>query len=182
MKKSLIICVFCIPVQLFANPMFGPNTRNTFGIHIGQSTSHGDLGHLIFPWDWHISPMTIFILQYSQPTSVFRLPSRLNLSLLQNLAYHSNDGASFGAIGISLDTVWLSWCDWYIGIGLGPYMRDSGDRYVESRLVFGEKIFIGTRITDRINAELFTLHFSNGDFTRPNHGFNFIGLSVNYSF
>ena len=61
-------------------------------------------------------------------------------------------------------------------------MRDSGDKYVESRLVFGEKVFIGKNIGDRWRAELFTLHFSNGDFTELNSGFNYLGLGVHYNF
>lgn len=93
-----------------------------------------------------------------------------------------NDGASFGAIGVSWDVVFASICGWYFGAGIGPYMRDSGDKYVESRLVFGERVFIGKNIGDRVRAEIFTLHFSNGDFTHLNHGFNFLGIGVNYSF
>ena len=61
-------------------------------------------------------------------------------------------------------------------------MRDSGDKYVSSRLVFGERVFVGKRISDNLATELFTLHFSNGDFTEPNRGFNFVGIAINYSF
>ena len=70
----------------------------------------------------------------------------------------------------------------YIGAGIGPYMRDSHDRYVESRLVFGERVFIGKNIGNDWHIEFFTQHFSNGDFTEINRGFNFTGLSVSYSF
>ena len=49
-------------------------------------------------------------------------------------------------------------------------------------LVFGEKVFIGKNINENWHVELFTLHFSNGNFTPANEGFNFAGLSIGYKF
>ena len=182
MKQFWILSLLLISTASWSNPMFAPDTRNSIGIHIAQSTNHGDLGHLIFPWDWRITPMTTAIIQYSQPIQILRLPARINVHALQNFAYRSASGRSFGAFGISWDIALLNWCNWYIGAGIGPYMRDSSDDQVASRLVFGERVFIGKQITNRIHAELFTLHFSNGDFTELNRGFNFVGLGFNYSF
>lgn len=166
----------------FANPMFAKNTKNSLSVHLGQGTGQGDLGHLIAPWEWRFKPMTMAMLQYSQPVKILRLPARVNVSALQNIGYSSEDGTSFGAVGISWDIVFGQWCGFYVGAGIGPYIRDSGDKYVESRLVFGEKVFVGKNITDKIRTEIFTLHFSNGDFTELNRGFNFVGMSINYSF
>ena len=182
--KYIALIFILTPIFAHAshNPMFAHGTRNSIGIYATQSTGHGDLGHLVAPWDWDITPMTSVILQYSQPITFLRLPSRINIHAVQNFAYNSARGASFGALGISLDTLIFSKCGFYIGIGIGPYMRDSADQYVASRLVFGEKVFIGKNITPQTRAEIFTLHFSNGDFTEPNHGFNFAGLGFNYSF
>ena len=182
MKHVLMFCLIISPLTTYANPMFAPNTRNSIGIFVAQSTGHGDLGHLVWPWDWGFNPMTAAMIQYSQPTQILRLPARVNVHALQNFAYRHDNGASFGAIGISWDIVFASICGWYIGAGMGPYMRDSGDKYVESRLVFGERVFIGKNIGNRMQAEVFTLHFSNGDFTEMNRGFNFLGIGVNYSF
>lgn len=182
MKKFLVFVLFLGCGACFANPMFAEHTQNSIGIYAGQSTAQGDLGHLVFPWDWRIKPMSIAILQYAQPINILRLPGRVNVSMLQNFAYDSEDGASFGAFGISWDVVLGSFCGWYFGGGIGPFMRDSGDKYVESRLVFGERLFIGKNIGENWRAELFTLHFSNGDFTEINRGFNFVGLGINYSF
>ena len=182
MKFYTMIFFAITPGITYANPMFSYNTQNSVGIYVAQSTGHGDLGHLIFPWDWDINPMTMIMAQYSQPVKIFRLPSRININLMQNFAYGADDGKSFGAVGISWDVALINICDWYAGIGAGPYMRDSGDDFVESRLVFGERVFIGKQIYKNLHTEIFTQHFSNGDFTKPNRGFNFIGLAVNYSF
>lgn len=89
--------------------------------------------------------MTMIMTQYSQPISLLRLPGRVNLTLLQNFSYNSERGKSFAALGISWDVLLFSKCGWYVGVGIGPYMRDSGDDYVESRLVFGEKVFVGKK-------------------------------------
>lgn len=183
MKNILLIAFILIPtITVAGNPMFEHHDKNSISIYIAQSTGHGDLGHLFFPWEWEINPMTMIMAQYSQPISLFRLPGRVNLTLLQNFSYNSERGKSFAALGISWDVLLFSKCGWYVGVGIGPYMRDSGDDYVESRLVFGEKVFVGKNINSVTRLEFFTQHFSNGDFTDVNHGFNFIGMGINHSF
>jgi len=183
-KVALFSCLLalCAPVAGHANVMFGADADNSIALHIAQGTGPGTLFKLVQPGLWDISPMTLAMLQYSQPMEIMRLDARMNVSLVQNFGYHSSDGLSFFAAGVSWDVALLQWCGWYLGGGIGPYMRDSHDRYVASRLVFGEKVFIGKNITDNWRMELFTLHFSNGDFTRVNRGFNYVGLGINYSF
>ncbi len=171
-----------IPAAAQENPMFGPNHLNSVSLYAGQGIGAGSLFKLIDPALWKFSPMTMAMAQYSQPMTFFRMPARQNLNIIQNAAYNSTKGLSFIGVGISWDVVPLSWCGYYIGAGLGPYYRDSHDRYVESRLVFGEKFFIGKNLDDNWRVEFFTLHFSNGDFTEINRGFNFTGLAINYSF
>ena len=179
----------CIPLvammtamPAIANPMFGPDHRNAVTVYAGQSTGPGSLFKLVDPILWDITPMTMAMIQYSQPMTIFRLPARQNLAMVQNTAYHSSRGLSFFGVGISWDVALIDWRGFYAGIGLGPYMRDSHDRYVQSRLVFGEKVFFGYQMCDGLRAEFFTLHFSNGDFTEVNRGFNFTGLGISVSF
>ena len=185
MKKSVLFsCLLSaiLPNIANANVMFGDDTRNSIGIYAAQGTGPGTLFKLIQPGLWDISPMTLAMMQYSQPMEIMRLDARMNISFVQNFGYESSKGLSFFATGVSWDIALLQWCGWYFGGGIGPYMRDSHDRYVSSRLVFGEKVFIGKNIGENIRAELFTLHFSNGDFTETNRGFNYVGVGVNYSF
>lgn len=184
--KRIVFFIFLITIPAIAvardNPMFGQGTENSFSFYTAQGTGSGTLFKIIAPNLWEINRMTIGMLQYSQPTTVFRLPGRQSLHLVQNVAYGSETGLSFGAIGISWDAALLDWDGYYTGLGIGPYMRDSRDRWVESRLVAGIKFFIGKRISNRWNIEFFTLHFSNGNLTNKNEGFNFAGFSVGYSF
>ena len=176
------LLVFLPSFAMASNPMFAENTKNSIALYIGQGTGSGTLFKLVDPVLWNFESMTNLMLQYSQPMEIFRLPSRMNFNLVQNFGYHNTKGLSFTAIGVSWDVAIINWRGFYLGLGVGPHMRDSKDRYVESRLVVGEKFFIGKNISDNWRAEIFTLHFSNGDFTETNHGFNFAGLAINYSF
>jgi len=183
-KYFLIFCMLnflSLPAIADTNIMFGDKI-NSMTLYLAQGVGSGTLLKLVQPGLWDFNPQTIAMLQYSQPIKFFRLDSRLNLNAAQNFGYKSSDGLSFFAMGISVDVALLQYDGWYFGLGIGPYMRDNRDRWVESRLVFGEKVFIGKNINENWHVELFTLHFSNGNFTPANEGFNFAGLSVGYKF
>ena len=184
MKKILIsLCALYIVCPAIAdnNVMFGDKI-NSMTLYAAQSTGSGSLLKLVWPGIWDFYPQTFVMLQYAQPIKFFRLDSRLNLNIGQNFAYKSSRGLSFMGIGISVDTAILQYNGWYMGIGIGPFMRNRMDRWVESRLVFGEKFFIGKNISDNWQFEIFTIHFSNGNFTPRNEGFNFAGISIGYRF
>lgn len=185
MKKVFIlifVVMFCMPTYAGNNVLFGDGDENSLSLYLATGTGSGSLLHLVYPGEWEIVPMTSIMLEYSQPMTIFRMPARMNLNIIQNIAYNSADGLSFFGGGISWDVAPLYWRGIYIGVGFGPYYRNNYDRWVSSRLVFGEKFFIGTHVSENMRVELFTLHFSNGDFTETNLGFNFAGLSIGYSF
>ena len=187
MKKVIAVVVaglVCMPAVAgdTHNPMFGTDTNNSVSLHVGQGTGAGTLFKLVDPFLWEFETMTSLMAQYSQPMKIFRLPARMNFNVVQNFGYRNKRGLSFTAVGVSWDVSLFDWRGFYIGVGIGPYMRDSRDRYVNSRLVFGERVFIGKNVSDNWRIEFFTQHFSNGDFTETNRGFNFTGLAVGYSF
>ena len=183
MKKIFVsLTAILATCTVSANPMFGNGHENSIAIFAGPGTGAGSLLKLVDPIEWEFSPMTTIGVTYSQPMSIFKIPARMNATVIQNIAYHSAKGLSFFGMGLSWDIAFLDCNGWYVGAGLGPYYRDNHDRWVSSRLVFGEKFFIGKNITDDLRVEFFTLHFSNGDLTETNRGFNFTGLAVGYSF
>ena len=141
------------------NVFFDDGDENAVSVYAAWGTGSGSLLHLVYPGKWEIVPMTSVMLQYSQPMTIFRMPARMNLNLIQNISYGSAHGLSFFGGGISWDVAPLHWARYYIGIGIGPYYRNNYDRWVSSRLVFGEKFFIGARIAERTRVELFTIHF-----------------------
>lgn len=182
-KLAIFMCATMLIMPAFAdsNIFFGDKI-NAITIYGAQSSGSGTLLKLIQPGIWEISPQTLIFAQYSQPMKFFRLDSRLNLNVGQNFAYHSSQGLYFSGIGISIDTALLQYRDWYFGIGIGPFMRNRMDYWVESRLVFEEKAFIGKNFSNNWHIELFTMHFSNGNFTEKNEGFNFFGAGIGYKF
>ncbi len=184
MKKYLLPLMGLIAVNsAFAdsNVMFGEK-QNSFTLYAAQSVGSGSLLKLVQPGIWDFNAQTFVMVQYSQPIKFFRLDSRLNLNFGQNFAYKNSKDLDFMGIGISVDTALLQYDGWYFGLGIGPFMRDYMDYWVESRLVFKEKVFIGKNISDNWFIELFTVHFSNGNFTPRNEGFNFAGLAFGYRF
>jgi len=164
------------------NVLFGTGHENSFSLYAGVGTGSGSLLKLVNPFDWEISPMMFLMAQYAQPMTIMRLPARASVNIMQNTAGHSAHGLSFFGAGISWDIALLNHSGWYLGVGIGPYYRDNRDRWVSSRLFFGEKFFIGKNIDANWRLEFFTQHFSNGDMTPINHGFNFSGIALNYSF
>ena len=184
MKKIITVlslCAILSPAVADTNVLFGDKI-NSIMLYGAQGTGSGSLLKLVQPGIWEFNPQTLIMAQYSQPMKFFRLDSRLNLNVGQNFAYKSSHGLHFLGIGISIDSVLLQYDGWYMGIGIGPFMRDNMDRWVESRLVFKEKVFIGKNFAENWNFEIFTVHFSNGNFTAANEGFNFVGLGVGYKF
>lgn len=184
MKKYILPLLFLSSISpTFAeNNVFFGDKINSITFYGAQSTGHGSLLKLIQPGLWDFYPQTFLMAQYSQPIKFFRLDSRLNLNVGQNFAYRGSSGLEFFGVGISIDSALLQYDGWYMGIGIGPFMRDQMDRWVESRLVFKEKFFIGKNINENWNIEIFTVHFSNGNFTPVNEGFNFAGIGFGYKF
>ena len=183
-KIFFIIFGICLSVPAIAsqNLMFGPNDENSIILNIAQSTGSHNIRKLIWPFDWEIFSQTFIMASYAQPMDIFRLPGRMNISIMQNIAYESSRGLSFIGTGVSWDISLLQYRGFYFGVGIGPYYRDNHDRWVSSRFVFGEKMIIGKNFSDHWRGEFFTIHFSNGDLTEINHGFNFAGIGANYSF
>lgn len=183
MKKIIAIVLATLSTGALAetNVFFG-DKMNSITLYAQQSVGSGTLLKLVQPGLWDFCPQTFIMAQYSQPIQFFRLDSRLNLNIGNNFAYKSSDGLGFLGIGISVDSALLQYKGWYIGIGIGPFMRDSRDRWIESRLIFQEKFFIGKSFANNWNIEIVTIHFSNGNFTPVNEGFNFAGISIGYKF
>ena len=100
-----------MPAMADSNIFFG-DKDNSITLYGTQSTGSGSLLKLIQPGIWDFSPQTFLMAQYSQPMKFFRLDSRLNLNVGQNIAYKSSKGLSFFGVGISIDSALLKYDDW----------------------------------------------------------------------
>lgn len=113
------------------------------------------------------------LVQYSQPMSIFRLPGRRNI----HAGYVNSRSDPWYMAGGSLDVALLSTNRTWFGIGIGANYRNTDTAGMNSRLIFGERVFIGYRMTDNFNLEIYAQHYSNGDLSEKNKGYNFIGLA-----
>jgi len=165
-----------------ANPFFG-NTKNQIGLYVGQGTGGTHLLNLIWPLKWEYEPFNFFMLEYSRPFEFFTLHGRQNIHLGTTLGWGRHDGEdwrNYGwpMIGLSWDVAVVNWRGFYLGSGIGPFYKSGMDARMDSRFMFGIKVFAGYRLSDRFSAEVFTQHFSNGDLTPINRSYNFAGLGL----
>ena len=90
----LTLIFLATPVMADSNIFFGDKI-NSITIYGAQSTGSGTLLKMIQPGIWKISPQTFIMAQYSQPMKFFRLDSRLNFNVGQNISYKSSRGLNF---------------------------------------------------------------------------------------
>ena len=114
MKRCFTILSLLVALPAFAesgdvNPMFGADNENSIALYVGQGTGPGSLFKLVDPFLWEFEPMTNLMVQYSQPASIFRLPSRINLAFVQNFGYGHDRGLSFMAVGMCRDNLRFRW-------------------------------------------------------------------------
>ncbi len=162
---SLVSCFLALPVA--ANVMFG-DAQNQFKILGGYAVSETEFE----------KPSKFAMLEYAQPVTFLRLDSRINL----HTGLAANGDNDWGFVGGSLDVALLSLGNFYAGAGIGAFYRSAATPRLDSRFTFGQRVFIGYKITQRWTAEAFAQHFSNGDITDRNLGYNFAGIGVVWSF
>jgi hypothetical protein len=120
---------------------------------------------------------------YSQPNHFFRLPGRQNAELMTQFGLGEFSKYNQDLIfGFSQDVISPGFWRMYAGMNLGIYIKTHITDRIGSRFTFGQRYFLGVNVWNDIGLELYARHFSNGDLAKPNHGQNFLGLSVLWSF
>jgi hypothetical protein len=179
MGKALLTLLFAAAEVFAAQNTVFRGRQNQFTLAIGQSTGYSAPFKILSnPW---YEPLRSFTLKYSQPTELFRLPSRVSLEF----GYHLGDGKvrslTQQIFGVSWDIVPLSIDSFYVGGTFGGYVKAKVDERIDSRVLFGERLFVGY-VFREFSLELYLQHYSNGDVTGINHGQNFTGVSISHSF
>jgi len=174
-----------VPARAAAsNPIMG-DAQNQIGLTYGRSTGPG--GSLLSSLTFTFGPenrgedFNYVMLQYSQPTTFFRLPARLNGTV--GLTFGNvPDAPSQGIAGISEDVAILHWRGFYYGYGLGGAIQGRVTKRQNSQFFFNAKSFLGYRISNSWSVEVVGIHYSNAGLQNPNRGYNFFGLTGLYSF
>ncbi|MDR1494723.1 MAG: acyloxyacyl hydrolase [Rickettsiales bacterium] len=182
MQRSFLILLLTISANraLGANPIFG-EAQNQISLHLGQGLGSGGAPFSIFKFDKKPNGFYLFSVQYSQPDTNFRLAGRRNLEFMILKGFGAEYKYSQSMFGASWDILLLWGERMYLGVSLGAYIKSKIDEWIDSRFTFGERMFVGCRF-QRLNLEIFVRHFSNGDLTTINHGYDFVGtaLALNY--
>ena len=144
MKKYITIILAIITLPALGadnNPMFGKNADNAIALYVSQGTGPGSLFKLVDPFLWEFEPMTNLMVQYSQPASIFRLPSRINLAFVQNFGYGHDRGLSFMAVWGLWGGGFVGWGGFFFCGGGGGGLGGSPGPFLEKRMGFCGKIF-----------------------------------------
>lgn len=188
MKNLFIktVAFFCIIVnrQVLAhnNPLFD-NYKDQLTFHLAFSSKSKALKNL-----YDIKPENLYMMffQYSQLNPLFRLNGRGNFEVIFLKGFKSSDinysQYSQLIVGLSQDIILpLPFDHFYIGAGLGIYIKQKATARIGSAFTFGQKYFTGFNFK-RFNFELFIKHFSNGGLTEINKGQDFVGIAFSYNF
>ncbi len=164
------------------NPFFG-TAENQIAANIGQGVNSG----IIVPPPTQFVPFNIIHLQYSQPTTFFKLPARQSMNVAQTIGYGKKYGWNWNKFSIPMifasgDVALFHGDKWYFGPGAGVGLQAQQNDRISTKLLFQFKITGGYRITDNMNMELYIQHFSNANTGEENHSYAFYGAGVTYNF
>lgn len=182
-KCSVLILSLVCGGGAVANPYFGAGNNHQFAFNFGYGVNSG----IIVPPPTQFVPFIMGHLQYSQPTTFFKLQARQSLNVYQTLGFGKKYGWNWEKFTIPIavlsgDVAVLRGRNWYVGPGIGVGMQAQQNDRIGSKLVFLLKITAGYRITDHIGTEVFVQHFSNGNTDEDNHSYAFYGAGLTYSF
>lgn len=164
------------------NPLFN-GYENQIAVNFGFGVNSG---FLIAPPTQFV-PFNMLHVQYSQPTTFFRLPARKSLNVIQTLGHGSKYGWSWDKytipiVMLSEDVALFYGKNWYSYMGLGVGMQAQQNERIGSKLLFGFKLAAAYRLSECTAVELFMQHYSNGNTAPENNSYAFYGLGLAYSF
>ncbi|MBN1325020.1 MAG: acyloxyacyl hydrolase [Alphaproteobacteria bacterium] len=191
--KLLSFMVFMAVFPAFAdeNPFFG-DTRNQFMVNIGQGVN----SFALISTPTELVPFNMIQLQYSQPTEFFRLPARRSINVIQTIGYGKKyqytdyektfewnwTDYTIQIVLLSEDFIFYNTDKFYFGSGLAVGVQGQENERIGTKFLTGFKLFAGYKVSEKMNCELFSQHFSNGSTDPQNYSYNFWGLGISYNF
>jgi len=182
-KLSLsLLSILFIGAANASNPFMG-DYENQMAFYLGQGFDNG----YIIPLPYHAVPFYLAQIQYSQPTTFFRMPARQSLNIGETAGFAKKYGWDWREFTTPLflasgDVALLHGEKWYTGVGAGVGLQARQNDRLGAKLLFQFKIFYGYRINDRWGIELYGQHFSNANTAKQNYSYAFFGIGVNRNF
>lgn len=167
------------------NPLFANKHSSQFLLYYAFSSEHINMRNLS---QAKFENLHLLAAQYGESTYFFKMNGRRNFELIYFAGFGKCAPYRQLIAGLSqdlilpLDLIPLSFFKhFYAGASLGIYIGQEITDRIGSRFSFGQKYFLGYGFGN-FTVELYKRHFSNGDLTEINHGQNFFGLALGYSF
>lgn len=185
MKKiATIFAVLFTSFSAYAsdNPFMG-DKQNQIAINLGQGVNSG----FLIPPPTQLVPFYFTHIQYSQPTTFFKVPARQSINIGQTLGFGQKygwdwDKYTIPMIFLSEDIALAYGNNWYFATSIGAGLQAQQNERLGAKLLFQFKLFGGYRINDKWGIELFMQHFSNANTATENYSYAFYGLGMTYSF
>lgn len=164
------------------SPFTGDN-NNQIAIYAAQGVNNG----FLIPPPFQLVPFYFLQLQYSQPTTFFRFPSRQSINFGQTLGFGRKYGWEWQKFTIPMvflteDIALLHGRRWYVSVGAGGGLQAQQNDRINTKWLFEFRVAGAYRVTENIGIEVYTQHFSNGNTGTENHSYGFYGMGVTYSF
>jgi hypothetical protein len=180
LKKVYVVLFFSLFASLAcqAKDYFG-NKSDQAGVLLGVSIrgnwalANEKLG---------IDPLYGVNAYYSQKNKFFRLQGRRTFDVLGFLWEGKDSKYNSFLLGASQDIIIPAYKNIFVGTGVGSYISTIKlTPRVNSKFVFGLKFFVGLKYNDEC-IEFVYKHFSNGDLSDTNLGYDFASVTMVHNF
>lgn len=178
----LTVLAFTLPVYADGN-VFTGNYSNQVAFSAGQGTNSG----FLIPAPTQLVPFYSLRVQYSQPTTFFKLPARQSINITQTVGFGEKYGWNWDSFSIPIlylteDIALLHGDSWYFATGAGIGFQGKQNDRLGTKLLFQFDIIGGYKFSDKWGLEVIMQHFSNGNTGIANHSYAFYGAGVTYNF
>ena len=179
---AVLLCAPAAQAAQTSNPFMG-YADHQVGVYMAQGVDSG----FLVPPPTRLVPFYMLQIQYSQPTTFFKIPARQSLNFGETIGlgskYHWDwDKYSIPMLFASEDLALMHGDCWYFSVGAGVGFQAQQNDRIGSKLLFQFKVAGGWRLTDTWAMEIYTQHFSNGNTAPENNSYGFYGVGMTYSF
>lgn len=191
MKKIfLVLPIMLIPSITMADSCILPENNPFMGTYqqqiafgFGQGFDTG----ILLPPPTRPVPFYIGTIQYSQPTTFFRVPARRSLNISETLGLREKYGWKWQDYTIPMayiteDIALFRYHNLYAGLGAGAGLQAKQNERIGSKLIFQFKVTVGYNFNKKWATEFFIQHFSNANTADENNSYAFYGLGFTYNY
>ena len=190
-RKIVLSLVFlCCSSVVWADSCILPDKNPFFGKYqnqVGFSLGHGFDTGIILPPPVRPVPFYIGTLQYSQPTTFFRVPAKRSINISGAIGLHEKYGWNWQDYSVPIiyfteDIALFKMDSVFMGMGAGAGLQGKENDRLGTKLLFQFKMTLGYSFNEKWAMEIYAQHFSNANTDQNNHSYAFYGLGITYNY